>query len=154
MCGRCKKQAVGFVESVEELCEEVETVRGFCYFGDRVNASGGCETAVTATARIGRVKFREGRELQLNLKRFSLEVRGMVYQSGVRLAMLYGSETLCLRENDVAILRRTKRAMCVTKLMGEKEDRVPDGDVGIDGNSGSDGKGEWIEMVQACVEEG
>ena len=28
------------------------------------------------------------------------------------------------------------------------------GGVGIEGNSDSDGKGEWSEMVQACVEEG
>ena len=41
VCGRCKKQVNGLVEPVEELCEEVETVRGFCYLGDRVNASGG-----------------------------------------------------------------------------------------------------------------
>ena len=27
-------------------------------------------------------------------------------------------------------------------------------DVGIEGNSGSDGKGEWSAMVWACVEEG
>ena len=40
------------------------------------------------------------------------------------------------------------------KTDGEKEDRGPDGDVGIYGNSGSDGKGKWSEMVQACVEEG
>ena len=33
----------GLVEPVEELCEEVETVRGFCYLWDRVNASGGCK---------------------------------------------------------------------------------------------------------------
>ena len=37
---------------------------------------------------------------------------------------------------------------------GEKEDRGPNGDVGIEGKSGSDGKGEWSEMVRACVEEG
>ena len=51
----CKKQADGLVEPVEELCEEVETVRGFCYLGDKVNAStsGGCEAAVPARARIG-----------------------------------------------------------------------------------------------------
>ena len=35
-------------------------MRGFCYLGDRVNAAGGCEAAVTARARIGWVKFREG----------------------------------------------------------------------------------------------
>ena len=34
---------------VEELCEEVETARGFCYLGDRKNPSGGCEAAVTAS---------------------------------------------------------------------------------------------------------
>ena len=44
---------------MEELSEEVETVRGFCYLGDKVNASGGCKAAVTATARIGWVQFRE-----------------------------------------------------------------------------------------------
>ena len=32
--------------------------------------------------------------------------------------------------------------------------RGPDGDAGIEGNSGSDGKGKWSEMVQSCVEEG
>ena len=36
---------------------------------------------------------------------------------------------------------------------GEKEDRRPNGDVGIEGNSGLDGKGEWSEMVRACVKE-
>ena len=50
MCGRCKKQADGFMDSVEGLCDEVETLRGFCYLGDRVNACGGCEAAVTARA--------------------------------------------------------------------------------------------------------
>ena len=38
--------------------------------------------------------------------------------------MLYGSETRCLREHEIAILRRTERvmgrAMCGAKLMEEK----------------------------------
>ena len=110
------------MNSVEE-CEEVEKVRGFCYMGDRVNAGGGCEAPVTAIARIGWVKFRECGELQ-NSKRFSLKLKGMVYRSCVRLAMLYGSETWCLRENEMAILRRTERAMvramCGAKLMEKK----------------------------------
>ena len=90
MCGRCKKQVDGLVEPVEELCEEVETVRGFCYLGDRVNASGGCEAAMIAKARTGWVKFKECREL-LNSKRFSLKMKGMVYRNCVRSAMLHGS---------------------------------------------------------------
>ena len=80
------------MEPVEELCEEVEMVRSFRYLGDRVNASGGCEAAVTARARIGWVKFRKCGEL-LNSKRFLLKVKGMVYRSCVRVTMLYGSET-------------------------------------------------------------
>ena len=60
---------------------------------------------VTARARIGWVKFRECEEL-LNSKRFSLKTKGMVYQSCVRSAVLYGSETWCLRENEMTILRR------------------------------------------------
>ena len=38
---------------------------------------------------------------------------------------------------------------CITDR--EKEERGPNGDVGIEGNSGSDGKGEWSEMLRACV---
>ena len=30
------------------LCDEVESVKSFCYLEDRLNASGGGETAVTA----------------------------------------------------------------------------------------------------------
>ena len=43
VCGRCKKQVDGLVEPVEELGEDVETVRGFCYLGNSVYASGGCK---------------------------------------------------------------------------------------------------------------
>ena len=77
VCGRCKKQVDGLVEPVEELCEEVETVKSFCYLGDRVNASGGCKAAVTARARVGWLKFKESREL-LNSKRFSLKMKRVV----------------------------------------------------------------------------
>ena len=75
-----------------------------------MNASGCCEAAVAARERTGWVKFRECGEL-LNSKRFSLKVKGMVYRSCVRSAMLYESETWCLRENETAILRGTERAM-------------------------------------------
>ena len=60
----------------------------------------------------------------LNSKRFSLKVKGEVNRSCVRSAMLYGSETWCLRENEMAILRRTEKAMvratCGAKLMERK----------------------------------
>ena len=51
-------------------------------------------------------------------------MKGMVYRSCVRSAMLYGSETWCLRENEMIILRRTERAMvrsmCGVKLVDGK----------------------------------
>ena len=47
----------------------------------------------------------------LNSNRFSLKMKGMVYGSCVRSAMLYGRETWCLKENEMAILKRTERAM-------------------------------------------
>ena len=71
VCGRCKQADDGLIEQVDELCEEVETGRAFCYLGNRVNASGGCEAAVTARARIGWVKFKEYGEL-LNSKQSRL----------------------------------------------------------------------------------
>ena len=107
---RCEDNGDGKEESVEVLCDEVETVKGFCYLGDRLNASGGCETAVATRVRIGWIKFRECGELLLG-RRFSLKMKGMVYRSCVRSAMLDVSETWCLRENEMIILRRTERAM-------------------------------------------
>ena len=80
--------------------------------------------ALTARARLGWVKFRECGEL-LHAKRFSLKIKGrIIYQSYEQSAILYGSETWCLRENEVAILRRTERAMIRAmyglKLMDKK----------------------------------
>ena len=69
------------------------------------------------------MKFRECGELLLG-RRFSLKMKGMVYRSCVRSAMLYGSETWCFRENEMIILRRTERAMarsmCGVKLVDGK----------------------------------
>ena len=58
------------------LCDEVENVNGRCYLGDKLNASGGCEMAVTARARIGWAKFRECGELLYGQK-FSLKMKGV-----------------------------------------------------------------------------
>ena len=65
----------GTVDSIEKLCDEVETVNGLCYLGDRLNSSGGWEAAVRATVRIGWVRFRECGELLLG-NRFLLRMKG------------------------------------------------------------------------------
>ena len=51
--------------------------------------------------------------------RFTLKMKGKVYCCCVRSAILCGSETWCLKENEKAILRRTERAM-VRAMCGQK----------------------------------
>ena len=63
------------------LCDGVETVTKFSYLGNRLNATGECETAVTAKTRIGWMKFRKCSEI-LKGKRFSLNMKE-VYKSCV-----------------------------------------------------------------------
>ena len=76
VCSKCKGIMEGPMNSIEKLCDEVVTVNGFCYLGDRLNCSGGCEAAVTARVRIGWVRFRECGELLLgNTCRFPLKIK-------------------------------------------------------------------------------
>ena len=110
VCLKCKGIMEGTKDSIDRLCDEVEPVNKFCYLGDRLNASGGCKAAVTARIKIDWVRFRECRKLLLG-NRFPLKMKGKVYRCCVRSAILYGSETWCLKENEKANLKRTARAM-------------------------------------------
>ena len=53
------------------LCDGIETVTKFLYLRDRLNTTGGYETAVRARTRIGWIKFRECSEI-LKSKTISL----------------------------------------------------------------------------------
>ena len=75
-CRKCEGNIGEAVEQEETLCDEVETVREFTYLGDRVNAGGGCEAAVTARTRCGWVKYGECGELLYG--RFPLWLKGVV----------------------------------------------------------------------------
>ena len=60
VCSKCEKATIGSgEEQQEEMCDEVETVKGFCYLGNRLNASGGFEAAVSARTRLRWEKLRE-----------------------------------------------------------------------------------------------
>ena len=65
------------------MCDEMETVNGSCYLSDRLNASGGCEVAVTARIRVGWRKFRECCEILFG-KKFSLRIKGRIHKGYVR----------------------------------------------------------------------
>ena len=119
----------GIVEPGEELSffDQVDFVKSFGYLGDRLNTSGGSETAVTARTRIGWIKFRECGEL-LYGRKFLLKMKKRIYHSCIRSAMLYGSETWCLKENEMAILRKTEkammRAMCGVKMIEKRSQEL------------------------------
>ena len=88
----------------------METVWEFTYLGDRVSEGGGCEAAVTARTRCGLVRHRDCGVL-LYGRRFPLVLKGAVYKSYVRPAVLYGSEASCLKESEMRIFQRTERSM-------------------------------------------
>ena len=116
----CVDTKEGIVEPGEEILflDQVDFVKSFCNLGNRLNASGGSEAVITAKTRIGWKKLRECGEI-IYWRKFSLK-------SCIRSAIIYGSKTWCLRENETAILRRTKkemmRAMCgkIQKLIQKR----------------------------------
>ena len=67
--------------------------------------------------------------------------------------MLYGSKTWCLRENEVAILRRADRPMmrimCSVKLV-DKRNTVDLMDMLGLKEAADTGKGKWCEIVWSC----
>ena len=87
VCLKCKGIMEGMVDVIEKLCDEVETVNGFCYLGEGLNRSGGCEATFTA-----RVIFRKNGVLLLG-SRISLRMKGKVYCCCRRSAILYGSKS-------------------------------------------------------------
>ena len=61
-----------------------------------MSAGGRCETAVTARKSGWWLKPRECGEMLH--RRFPLKLKGAVYKSYVKSAILYGSEAWCLKE--------------------------------------------------------
>ena len=62
-CRKCEGNIGEAVEQEKKSCNELETVREFTYFGDRVRAGGGCEAAVIARTSCGWAKLRDCGEL-------------------------------------------------------------------------------------------
>ena len=146
VCLKCIETMEGLVDSIKKLCDEVQTVNGFCYLGVRLNASGGYEVAVMARVRIGWVRFRECGELLLG-NRFPVKMKGKVYRCCVRSAILYGSEAWCLKENEKSILRRMERAMvramCGQKVVDRKTTEEQMDMLGVEGNYRPVSNSEW-----------
>ena len=149
VCVFCMRIMEEVVEPMESFYDGVETVKRFCCLGDRLNVCCGCEMAVTARARLGWVKFRECEEL-LHGKKFLL--KGRIHQTCVRSVMRYGSETWCLRENEVAILRQIERAIMIRAMCGVKfiDKKITEEWMFMLGLKES----KWCALVRTCFEEG
>ena len=75
VCSKCDKTRNCEVEVQQEvMCDEVETVKGFRYYGDRLNVSAGCEATMS-----GMEEIRECGKILFG-KRFSLQMKGKVYR--------------------------------------------------------------------------
>ena len=124
----CKACLVG--KRVNEVSKEFkvgedvfERVGKFCYLGDMINANGGAESASVARGRCAWQKFRELSPI-LTAKHISLKLKGKVYDTCVRSAMLYGSETWAMKAEEEARFERTEmrmvRWMCEVSLREKK----------------------------------
>ena len=94
-------------------------VTKFCYLGDMLNGEGGSDSAVITRVRCGWNKFRELSGI-LTHRSVSWKVKGKVYASCVRSAMIYGSETWALTSEQESRLDRAEmrmaRWMCGVRL--------------------------------------
>ena len=149
VCKLCVDTKKGIVEPGEEISffNQVDFVKSFCYLGDKLNASGGSEATITARTRIGWTKFRECGKL-LHGRKFFLKMKRKIYQSCTRSAMLYGSKTWCLKENETAILRRTEKAIYGIKMIEKKRSQELRSLLGLKDTL----DGEWSTMVWVCFE--
>ena len=79
VCELCVDTKNEIVEPGQETScfDQLDFVKSFCYLGDRWNASGGREAALTARTRIGWIKFRERGDL-LQSRKFWLKKKGFI----------------------------------------------------------------------------
>ena len=104
-------------DKTEYLCLNVDE---FKYLGSMVQGNGKCEREVKKRIQAGWSKWRKVSGIICNRK-LSTRVKGKVYNTAVRPAMLYGMETLALTrrqeaELEMAELRMLRFAMGVTRL--------------------------------------
>ncbi|KAK3538419.1 hypothetical protein QTP86_001765 [Hemibagrus guttatus] len=105
--------------------EEVKKVQEFKYLGSTVQSNGECGKEVKKRVQAGWNGWRKVSGVLCDQK-ISARIKGKVYRTVVRLAMLYGLETVSLRkrqesELEVAELKMLRFSLGVTRL-----DRIRD----------------------------
>ena len=98
------------IKSVQVGGSELTFVESFCYLGDMLSAGGGCMTAAIARCKSAWAKFRQLLPL-LTARSLAPKLKGRLYSSCVRSAMLYASETWPMSSAALQRLRRNDRYM-------------------------------------------
>ena len=113
-CARCNGTARTIdgrpVKEVQVGEHKLEVVASFCYLGDTLSAGGGCELATTTRVNTGWKKFKELLPI-LTTRHLSYKIRGHIYNTCVRSAMLRASKTWALTSSNLQRLQRSDRAM-------------------------------------------
>ena len=107
---------------VEGIKLDVEAT--FCYLGDMLCSSGGCDSAVAARCCVAWGKFRKLLPV-LTSRLLSPKVCGKVYTACVRSAMLHSSETWGPNTFDLEWLCRNDRAMICWICGTKDQDETP-----------------------------
>ena len=113
---------VGGVDDGEELKlqeEKVKKAKNFKYLGSIVSNDGRCEEEVRRRIQAGWMSWRKVSGVLCDRK-LSAKVKGKIYKSVVRPAMLYGMETVAVTERqmgkmEVAELKMVRWALGVTR---------------------------------------
>ena len=109
ICKRCRGELseTRQVNGLHIDGDEYEIVDKLCYLGDMLSQEGGCEHAILKRIQTGWLKFRELSGLLIG-KGMSLRVKGIIYTTCIRPAMLYGSETWPTKIEDIRKMQRSE----------------------------------------------
>ena len=107
-------------ETVKMEDIKVPRVKEFKYLGSMVQESGSCEREVQKKVQAGWNGWRKVSRVICN-RRLPARVKGKVYSSVVRPAMVYGLDTVAVtkkqvEEMEVAVMKMLRFAMGVTRL--------------------------------------
>ncbi|KAK3524361.1 hypothetical protein QTP70_028023 [Hemibagrus guttatus] len=91
--------------------EEVKKVQEFKYLGSTVQSNGECEKEVKKRVQAGWNGWRKVSGVLCDQK-ISARIKGKVYRTVVRPAMLYGLETVSLRKRQESELESTGQMQC------------------------------------------
>ncbi|KAK3555275.1 hypothetical protein QTP86_014891 [Hemibagrus guttatus] len=120
ICSESREQVEENLERWRLQGEEVKKVQEFKYLGSTVQSNGECGKEVKKRVQAGWNGWRKVSGVLCDRK-ISARIKGKVYRTVVRLAMLYGLETVSLRkrqesELEVAELKMLRFSLGVTRL--------------------------------------